>query len=162
MQLHPAPAAHSKTSNTCCNLSTLSSHVTPSSHSATAASITGTSCSSTSYINKAALFTTTVDHDVNTWHRKLGHPSASTFTQILKLLPAATHKSKLLFCDACNQGKLQQVPHISQSVKTSKPFQLIHSDLWGPAFTPSAYGYKLTSITYTSLMILLAILGFTL
>lgn len=50
--------------------------------------------------------------------------------------------SLLKFCDACKQGKLHQHPHISQPTKTTKAFQLIHSDLWGPSYMCSAQGFK--------------------
>lgn len=142
VQLCQASPTLSKTSNVCCNLSSVSSHRAGSSYCSKAASITSKPCSSLSDVNKVATLTTTSVQDVNIWHRKLGHPSLSTLTQLQNILPGYTHKSKLLFCDACKQGKLHQTPHITQPLRTTKPFQLVHSDLWGPAFTASAYGYK--------------------
>lgn len=37
---------------------------------------------------------------------------------------------------------MYQFSHISQSLKTTKPFQLVHSDLWGPAHITSTAGYR--------------------
>lgn len=49
---------------------------------------------------------------------------------------------KLSFCDACKMGKMHQQPHISQPVHTTQPFELIHTDLWGPSSTVSSLGFK--------------------
>lgn len=37
---------------------------------------------------------------------------------------------------------MHQKAHTSQTIKTITPFQLVHSDLWGPAFTYSSQGFK--------------------
>ena len=46
-----------------------------------------------------------------------------------------------MFCDACKLGKLHQESFLSIAVKTNKPLQLIHSDVWGP-LNISIEGYR--------------------
>ena len=47
-----------------------------------------------------------------------------------------------MFCDACKLGKLHQESFSSIAVKTNKPLQLIHSDVWGLPPNISIKGYR--------------------
>ncbi|KAL6335145.1 hypothetical protein AAG906_027205 [Vitis piasezkii] len=47
-----------------------------------------------------------------------------------------------MFCDACKLGKIHQESFPSIAVKTNKPLQLIHSDVWGPSPNISIKGYR--------------------
>ncbi|KAH6785742.1 hypothetical protein C2S51_038197 [Perilla frutescens var. frutescens] len=80
--------------------------------------------------------------DVNEWHGKLGHPNSSVMQQVCNALHIKYKESSLLFCKACKIGKLHQTPHVSLPLKTTAHFQIIYSDLWGSAATPSSTGYK--------------------
>ena len=48
----------------------------------------------------------------------------------------------LSFCLACKYGKMRQENFPSSQTKTSKPFELVHSDVWGPPHTLSVDGYR--------------------
>ena len=46
------------------------------------------------------------------------------------------------FCNACTSGKMHQFHFSPVSLKTTTPFQLVHSDLWGPSSETSVDGYR--------------------
>lgn len=105
-------------------------------------SVVDSSCTVSIPRNNISAFPTSCTVDINAWHQKLGHPSPPILTKTLRCLSSKFDSSLLAFCDACHQGKMHQISHVSLPTKTTKPFQVIHSDLWGPAFTSSAYGYR--------------------
>lgn len=80
--------------------------------------------------------------DISVWHNKLGHPNHATFATIFKHLSGKPLQQPSIFCDACSQGKMHQKPHISSVTTINRAFQLIHFDIWGPAYLPSYQGYK--------------------
>ena len=49
--------------------------------------------------------------------------------------------SHQMFCDACKLGKIHQESFPSVAVKTNKPLQLIHLDVWGPSPNIFIEGY---------------------
>ena len=57
-----------------------------------------------------------------------------------------------MFCDACKLGKLHQESFPSIAVKTNKPLQLIHSDVWGhfPNISIEGYRFYLLFVDYFS------------
>jgi histone deacetylase 1/2 len=70
----------------------------------------------------------------STWHRRLGHASSFVVQQIVR-------KNQLSYspeinpyvCDSCQLAKSHQLPYpVSTSVSTV-PFELVFSDVWGPA-----------------------------
>ncbi|KAL5760543.1 hypothetical protein ACOSQ2_019381 [Xanthoceras sorbifolium] len=65
------------------------------------------------------------------WHFRLGHPS---FAYLRHLFPSLFNKIsfKNCQCDICCFSKSQQKSYFSKPYRTSKPFYLIHSDVWGP------------------------------
>lgn len=102
--------------------------------------VVDTNTSEKQCIESVCLASCTVD--INEWHRRLGHPNLSVLEQVCRSLNLKIDVSTLTFCEACKLGKLHQKSHVSQTLKTSAPFQLVHSDLWGPAATPSSDGYS--------------------
>ncbi|MDV3143336.1 MAG: DDE-type integrase/transposase/recombinase, partial [Sweet potato little leaf phytoplasma] len=77
------------------------------------------------------------------WHRRLGHPSLKVFESLLKTcnLPTKVNE-KIPFCDACQFGKAHALPFPNSTSRTSAKFELIHTDLWGPAPLSSIQGFK--------------------
>ncbi|KAJ9566010.1 hypothetical protein OSB04_001976 [Centaurea solstitialis] len=75
------------------------------------------------------------------WHRRLGHPGAAVFQFLLsrKFIECSSQTSSL--CHACQLGKHCRLPFTSSSTKTSRVFELIHSDLWTSPIT-SLSGFK--------------------
>ena len=69
-------------------------------------------------------------HIISLWHNRLDHPNSSVLHQLFNTLHFSV-SSKFIpqFCNACQFGKLHQITYSSSSLKTMKPFQLIHSDI---------------------------------
>ncbi|CAN1180130.1 Copia protein, partial [Linum perenne] len=74
-------------------------------------------------------------------HHRLGHPS---FLYLKHLFPNIFNNVKLsdLRCDSCQFAKIQRTTFGSQNYKPSRPFYLIHSDVWGPSRIPSRSGQR--------------------
>jgi transposase InsO family protein len=72
-------------------------------------------------------------------HRRLGHPSLD---KLKVLVPHLSHL-KSLDCESCQLGKHVRVSFPSRVNKRSmSPFDIIHSDVWGPSRVSSTLGYK--------------------
>ena len=69
------------------------------------------------------------------WHHRLGHASSRVVQQVLHRhkLPFAQESNKTKVCDACQQGKSHQLPYPKSFSLSSHPFDLVFSDVWGPA-----------------------------
>ncbi|KAL5840711.1 hypothetical protein ACOSQ4_013319 [Xanthoceras sorbifolium] len=75
------------------------------------------------------------------WHYRLGHPS---FLYLEKLFPDLfiNKSSKDFHCDFYELSKHTRSVYHPNSYKASKPFALIHSDVWGPSRVPNITGTK--------------------
>ena len=73
-------------------------------------------------------------------HCRLGHPSLQN---LKKLCPEFSSLSSLQ-CESCQFSKHQRI-HLSPRVcnkRASFPFELVHSDVWGPCPVTSKLGFK--------------------
>ncbi|KAM6588273.1 hypothetical protein CsatA_010878 [Cannabis sativa] len=77
---------------------------------------------------------------VNLWHQRLGHPSKIIMNKVLHSLHIPTADPS--FCNACQYGKLHQFTFLSSQHSTTTPFEIIHTDLWGPSPYPTNEGFK--------------------
>ncbi|CAL9009279.1 unnamed protein product [Prunus brigantina] len=81
------------------------------------------------------------------WHRRLGHAS---FGYLKKLFPSWFSKlSDFNFkCDVCELAKSHRVSFPLSMNKSTVPFAIVHSDVWGPApiSTPSGARWFVTFI----------------
>jgi hypothetical protein len=86
------------------------------------------------------------DDDVMLWHSRLGHPS---FPYLKHLFPKLFRNKdlSLLKCEACEFAKHHRSHFPLQPYKPSKPFSVIHSDVWGPNRT-STLSHKKWFITF--------------
>jgi GAG-pre-integrase domain len=66
------------------------------------------------------------------WHRRLGHPS---FGYMRKLSPNlfTSLQNEQFVCEICIKAKSHRTTYPDSSNKTSQPFDLIHTDVWGPS-----------------------------
>src|SRR5436190_11404801 len=79
-------------------------------------------------------------------HRRLGHPSTQVMSHLSSNhLLSSSFKFQPSFCRGCAMSKSTRLPFpASFDIKTSFPFQLVHSDVWqSPALSVSGYKYYL-------------------
>ncbi|KFL89552.1 hypothetical protein AmDm5_1575 [Acetobacter malorum] len=84
-------------------------------------------------------------HHINTslWHNRLGHPSNAVVSTMLNQsqISFSVDPSKHV-CISCLEGKCTKLPFSFPAHKSVKPFEVLHSDVWGPSPTMSVEGYK--------------------
>lgn len=75
------------------------------------------------------------------WHQSLGHPS---FTYLKALYPHVFINKDIHFFhyEDCICAKQSRKHYAMQSYKSSKPFHLIHSDIWAPACSSGLLGTR--------------------
>ena len=75
-------------------------------------------------------------------HRRLGHPS---FRTIQILFPSLFQNldEKHFHCDVCELAKHKHVSFPISNKKSSAPFSLVHSGIWGPYAVPNISGARL-------------------
>ncbi|RVW22670.1 Retrovirus-related Pol polyprotein from transposon TNT 1-94 [Vitis vinifera] len=72
-------------------------------------------------------------------HNRLGHPSLSKFQ---KMVPRFSTLSSLP-CESCQLGKHTRVSFPKRLNNRAKsPFELVHTDVWGPCRTASTLGFQ--------------------
>ncbi|RVW56421.1 Retrovirus-related Pol polyprotein from transposon TNT 1-94 [Vitis vinifera] len=72
-------------------------------------------------------------------HNRLGHPSFSKFQ---KMVPRFSTLSSLP-CESCQLGKHTRVSFPKRLNNQAKsPFELVHTDVWGPCRTASTLGFQ--------------------
>ena len=89
-----------------------------------------------SHLPKALQENSSKPQDQQLWHQRLAHPSEVVLS---KLFPMFCHPS--FKCDTCHFSKFARLPFGSSMSKSSTPFEMVHTDVWGPTFE-SIEGYK--------------------
>ncbi|CAN0877143.1 Retrovirus-related Pol polyprotein from transposon TNT 1-94 [Linum grandiflorum] len=82
--------------------------------------------------------------DWELWHRRLGHPNSSRLLAMFKnkWLSSRVVSDPGHDCIHCIQAKISQNSFISSSTVYSEPFDLVHTDLWGPSPVTSRVGFR--------------------
>ncbi|CAL1362863.1 unnamed protein product [Linum trigynum] len=77
------------------------------------------------------------------WHSRLGHPYAQSLRSLLRShsLPVSA-SSSLSHCDACLSNKSHKLPFGVSSLTSTRPFDLLYTDVWGPAPITSLDGFR--------------------
>lgn len=77
------------------------------------------------------------------WHHRPGHPHTKTLRFILDSnnLVASVPSQLSFSCNSCLCNKSKKLPFGISSMSSSKPLELIFSDVWGPTIT-SFDGYR--------------------
>ncbi|KAL0541716.1 hypothetical protein IC582_021771 [Cucumis melo] len=81
--------------------------------------------------------------DTYQWHLRLGHASPEKLRHLISINHLNSTTKFVPF--NCLNCKLAKQPALSFSTSTSisdKPFDLIHSNIWGPAPTSTVHGYR--------------------
>lgn len=75
------------------------------------------------------------------WHRRLGHLSFGYLQKLNSSLFSNCSVSDFK-CDVCELAKSHRITYSPSFNKSSEPFSIIHSDVWGPARIPSFSGAR--------------------
>ena len=89
----------------------------------------------------SSVSSTSVLDQIIIWHNRLGHPS---FAYLKKMLPQLFNniESSQIVCEHCILAKSHKSSYPSKHYVPSKPFSLIHSDVWGPSKIKTSSGKK--------------------
>lgn len=74
------------------------------------------------------------------WHSRLGHPSYEYMKHVVP--QDLFNKNSKFQCEICELAKQARVTFPIQGYKPTKPFHLIHSDVWGPSRIPTMNGKR--------------------
>ena len=79
--------------------------------------------------------------DIWLWHYRLGH---SSFSYLQHLFPSLFENILLssFKCKDCILGKSHQTNYSISHNKCNVPFEIIHSDLWGPVPITTTTGFR--------------------
>ena len=104
-------------------------------HKAAQLSLSSKSCNR---VSSSSVFNKTL------WHSRLGHPSDQVLNHLFP--NAKLHLNNCTAvdnsCTHCLYGKMHNLPFPTSQFTTSNPFELVHSNLWGPAPMCSVNGFK--------------------
>lgn len=77
------------------------------------------------------------------WHHRLAHPHESILRRLVSShkLPVSCNKLAKV-CSSCQLGKSRRLHLPSRQGSSAKAFDLVHSDVWGPAPTSSLSGCR--------------------
>ncbi|PKU70985.1 Retrovirus-related Pol polyprotein from transposon TNT 1-94 [Dendrobium catenatum] len=88
---------------------------------------------------KAYTATTT---SIMIWHARLGHPHNRLLPVLANSIPELQNLPHSFTCISCNMAKSHKQKFNKSSTVTSSPFDLIHTDVWGPAPLNSTDGQR--------------------
>ena len=82
-----------------------------------------------------------VSRDV--WHQRLGHPFVKIINKLASqsCISILSHTNKSFHSD-CAVQKCSRLSFVSANCTTSKPLELIHTEVWGPSPILSSQGFK--------------------
>jgi hypothetical protein len=81
---------------------------------------------------------------INLWHARLGHQNQKMILKLRNVVDGMdiTSDNYDVFCEVCNTSKFPSTPYIKSKSTTSKPLELIHSDVTGPFRITAFGGYR--------------------
>ncbi|PKU83709.1 Retrovirus-related Pol polyprotein from transposon TNT 1-94 [Dendrobium catenatum] len=76
------------------------------------------------------------------WHNRLGHPHRQILSVLSRVIPDIQNTASLSPCISCSVAKSHKISFNKTISITTQPFELIHTDIWGPAPIPSLDGFR--------------------
>ncbi|PKU74388.1 Retrovirus-related Pol polyprotein from transposon TNT 1-94 [Dendrobium catenatum] len=76
------------------------------------------------------------------WHARLGHPNKQLLSVLSTYIPTLKNVPISFICKSCNVAKSHKHFFNKSMSNSSSPFDLIHSDVWGPAPHASLDGFR--------------------
>jgi histone deacetylase 1/2 len=92
-------------------------------------------------VSKHSISSTFSSQTAKLWHQRLGHANSKVLHNVLHLCNIAFNNKNSDFCDSCCMGKSHKIHAPLTDTVYKNPFELIHTDLWGPAHHVSNCGY---------------------
>lgn len=95
-----------------------------------------------------SMFASSPIADIQTWHERLGHTDMKvvrkmgTSKHILGMAIKPDDRKMPSYCNGCLLGKMHKQPFQRSLSKTTKPGELVHSDVVGPMQVPSPSGAR--------------------
>ncbi|PKU70593.1 Retrovirus-related Pol polyprotein from transposon TNT 1-94 [Dendrobium catenatum] len=77
-----------------------------------------------------------------TWHARLGHPNNQTLQHLASTSQDVKNISFSFHCNSCKIAKSHKLPFSRSISVTTHPFELVHTDVWGPSPTVSLFGFR--------------------
>ena len=71
------------------------------------------------------------------WHRRLCHPSPHVLSMMFPNFCKTSHE-----CDICHMSKSTRLSFPISKSRATLPFEIVHSDVWGPSSHESFDGYR--------------------
>lgn len=84
-----------------------------------------------SFMNKPVTSTALLASTPALWHKRLGHTNSASLRSIFNSNPSLCNKGQFdISCEPCRLGKSIKLPFANSQTLVSKPFEIVHSDLW--------------------------------
>ncbi|KAL5544306.1 hypothetical protein UlMin_008090 [Ulmus minor] len=94
-----------------------------------------------SFQSSVSAFTSILDKSA-LWHCRFGHANADIVQRIIQSCNIHDSINKTYVCSSCQYAKSHRLPFKLSFSRASKPLELIHTDLWGPASITSTNGAR--------------------
>jgi hypothetical protein len=82
------------------------------------------------------------DSSIQLWHRCLAHSSIGKLRPLVSQVYLGYVTNESLDCIACQTAKQPALSFNNSTSISVSPFELMHSDIWGPAPTPTMGGSR--------------------
>ncbi|MCI24228.1 retrovirus-related pol polyprotein from transposon tnt 1-94, partial [Trifolium medium] len=82
------------------------------------------------------------DSSIQLWHRRLAHSSIGKLRPVVSQGYLGSVINESFDCSACQTAKQPALSFNKSTSISASPFDLVHSDIWGPAPTPTMGGSR--------------------
>ena len=94
------------------------------------------------HLPKDHIYAATINSPIHQWHLRLGHASASKIQPLISRGLLGSTKVEPFDCLHCKLAKQPALSFNRSFSSSDSPFDLIHSDIWGPSHVSSINGHR--------------------